>query len=438
MYEFYLPGLEKLITYEKESYVLVENKFSRQRKMVFKDFVYYILLNKGKSSVLEIDEYFKERFGGDVMPISKQDLSQQRLLLSPLIFKDADKIALKEIYSGNQWELEKFKDYHVFNVDGSQFNIPNTPITREKFEVELRALKETESPKARVSVISDAKNEFIIDSIISPSHTGENSLAFKNIENASKIINLEKAIVVFDRAYASTELFLQLIEKNSKFIFRLKNSDYKKERKHMKTHDEFVEIKLNSSRTQNIKNKQLKEKAEKITHLNLRILNIPLETGEIETLITNLPPKTANPLELKTLYGERWQIETGYNVLKNKLHIENFSGKKRITIEQDFYAQIHMYNILISAKIEFNKKIQTENKNCQCKYKININLLAGKLKNNLFEIIFTENPKKRKKLWKNIHKTIKRNLRKVKKKPPTPRKTKKPKRKYPYNNRKNF
>lgn len=97
-----------------------------------------------------------------------------------------------------------------------------------------------------------------------------------------------------------------------------------------------------------------------------------------------------------------------------------------------------MYNILISAKIEFNKKIKKENKNCQCEYKININLLAGKLKNNLFEIIFTENPKKRKKLWKNIDKTIKRNLRKVKKKPPTPRKTKKPKRKYPYNHRKNF
>lgn len=90
-----------------------------------------------------------------------------------------------------------------------------------------------------------------------------------------------------------------------------------------------------------------------------------------------------------------------------------------------------MYNVLISTKIEFNKKIQTENKNCQCEYKININLLAGQLKNNLFPIIFTENPKKRKKLWKNIHKTIKRNLRKIEKKPPTPRKNQKPKKEIP-------
>ena len=124
MYEFRLSVLERLITYEKEMYVLKKDRFSRNRKMVFKDFIYYILLNKGKSSVLEIDEYFKQRFGGDVMPISKQDLSKQRLFLSPLIFKDADQIALKEMYLGNQWELEKFKGYNVFNVDGSQFDIP--------------------------------------------------------------------------------------------------------------------------------------------------------------------------------------------------------------------------------------------------------------------------------------------------------------------------
>ena len=122
----------------------------------------------------------------------------------------------------------------------------------------------------------------------------------------AKIINFKNVITVFDRLYASTELFLQLIEKNSKFIFRLKKSDYKKERKHMKTDDEYVEIRLNATRTQNIKNKELKEKAKEITHLNLRIVNIPLETGEIETLITNLPPETATSMELKTLYGERW------------------------------------------------------------------------------------------------------------------------------------
>jgi len=44
-----------------------------------------------------------------------------------------------------------------------------------------------------------------------------------------------------------------------------------------------------------------------------------------------------------------------------------------------------------------------------------MNLLAGKLKNKLFLIIFTEDEKERKKLWENIYRTIKRYLIKDKK-----------------------
>jgi len=245
-----------------------------------------------------------------------------------MIFKDADVNALKTIYSEEKSDLDTFKGFFVFNIDGSQFDIPNTPITREEFEVQLRGLKKRESPKARVSILSDAKNEYIIDSIISPLHRSENSMAFENIENISDTIDLKQSILIFDRNYASIELFMQLLEKNSKFIFRLKKSDYINERKKMKTDDETVEIRLKSGKTKIIKNQEIKEKAEQITHLDLRIVNVILTTGEIETLLTNLPPQIASPEELKELYGERWQIEKGYDILKNKLHIENFSAKR--------------------------------------------------------------------------------------------------------------
>ncbi|MDR2830934.1 MAG: transposase [Methanobrevibacter sp.] len=49
----------------------------------------------------------------------------------------------------------------------------------------------------------------------------------------------------------------------------------------------------------------------------------------METLLTNIPQEIASPTELKELYGERWQIEKEYDVLKNKIHMENFSGKRR-------------------------------------------------------------------------------------------------------------
>ena len=95
--------------------------------------------------------------------------------------------------------------------------------------------------------------------------------------------------------------------------------------------------------------------------------------------------------------------------------------------------------MLIGLKIECNKKIKESEKykNCEHEYKININQLAGKLKTNLIRMVFCENEEKIKEIENIIYNSAKRYLRKVKTKPPTPRK-KKHKRKYPYNNRKNF
>jgi hypothetical protein len=439
MFKFFFSKLKNLIRNEKEKFILVKNKLSRNREMPFDDIVYYILVNKGKSTVLELDDYYYEKYGVDKLPISKQALSKQRQYLNPSIFTKANLESIKDIYSNDIYDLKNFKGYIVLGIDGCQVNVPNTPITKEELEVDLRALKESESPKARISVLSDLKNDFVIDSILSPFKIGEQKLAFEHIENAKETIDLKRTITIYDRGYASTELIMQLEENNSKFIFRLKESHFKKERKKMKSDDEYVDINLNHNRTANIKNQNLKETAKETDYLNLRIVNIEIKPGVIETLLTNIPHKIASQEELKELYGERWEIETNYNTIKNKIHIENFSGKKLIIIEQDFYSQMLVYNMLIGLKIECNKKIKESKKyeNCEYEYKQNINLLAGKLKTNAIRMIFAENEDEIEKIENRIYNSAKRYLRKVTEKPSTKR-NKKPKRKYPYNNRKNF
>jgi hypothetical protein len=85
----------------------------------------------------------------------------------------------------------------------------------------------------------------------------------------------------------------------------LKENTYKKGRKNMKSDDEYVEIKLNSIRIKNIKNKELKEKANQMSQLNLGIVNMKLKTSKIETLITNIPQELASPTELKKIIREK-------------------------------------------------------------------------------------------------------------------------------------
>ena len=45
------------------------------------------------------------------------------------------------------------------------------------------------------------------------------------------------------------------------------------------------------------------------------------------------------------IYDYQWGIETNYNTFKNRLNIKNYSGTKRIKIEQDIYSQFIFYNI---------------------------------------------------------------------------------------------
>jgi hypothetical protein len=56
--------------------------------------------------------------------ISKQNLSQQRAYLDWMIFKDANKNTINEIYSDYTFDLEDFKGFKILTIDGSQVELP--------------------------------------------------------------------------------------------------------------------------------------------------------------------------------------------------------------------------------------------------------------------------------------------------------------------------
>ena len=103
-----------------------------------------------------------------------------------------------------------------------------------------------------------------------------------------------------------------------------------------------------------------------MSHLRLRIVNIPLKQNDgttiIETLITNLSPEKANTAELKQLYEKRWDIERNFDKMKNILEIENYSGYRKCIIQQDTYAQAFLLNFLHSVKHDMEKQIPKHKK----------------------------------------------------------------------------
>lgn len=92
------------------------------------------------------------------------------------------------------------------------------------------------------------------------------------------------------------------------------------------------------------------------------------------------------------IYDYRWGIETNYNTFKNRLEIENYSGTKRITIEQDIYAKFLFYNIFCYYNNYLNRLInhhmRKKGKSSENdKYKIDQANLIRNLKDELMKTI---------------------------------------------------
>ncbi|GHU05876.1 hypothetical protein AGMMS49960_22250 [Betaproteobacteria bacterium] len=98
-----------------------------------------------------------------------------------------------------------------------------------------------------MSMIYDVLNKFIPDLEIDTYETSEKTLPqrnFINIESLNCLKGLKKIISLFDRGYPSIEFFSQLMENNEKFVFRIKNKSYKREKSKMRKKDQYIDIKI--------------------------------------------------------------------------------------------------------------------------------------------------------------------------------------------------
>ena len=210
-------------------------------------------------------------------------------------------------------------------------------------------------------------------------------------------------VYIMDRNYVSLDFLAFLQKSDIKFLSRLNLGYYKKETESMKTKDEIVEIAQTKERMKrkNFEDEETREYA-KENKIEVRILKYVLKTGEEEYLITNL--KEFSYEELFEIYGKRWNIETLYNSLKNKLQIEKFISSKEEIIKQDIYASTLVYNMVQTMKNEAKEDI--EQKNYKHEMKINENISIGLFKNEMIYIMLEEDEKKRLKRYDKLCKKI--------------------------------
>lgn len=360
--------------------------FSRERKMDFLSIITFILNLTKKSLQLELDDFFRDVQGSETR-ITKQAFSKARQKISPKAFSILSERLIRLFYTAT--DLKTFKGYRLSAIDGSTVELKNTPELRAAFGYAENGV--TQIARARVSGLYDLENDIMIDALIDQYNIDEREFAIKHIKKLLEY-GLQKDLILFDRGYPSKELIAFLIKNGIDFVMRV-STFFLKEVNQVKGHDEIIKFRYKREEYQ------------------LRVIKVMLETGEAEILITSILDQSFSNKDFKGLYFKRWGIETKYNIIKHKLELENFTGEKPITVEQDFNASIYLSNMAALAKISADEKIQERNqdKDLKYEYQTNTNILIGKLKDRLILLLLEPNEQERLAMFNRIIEEIARN-----------------------------
>lgn len=383
-----LKGFLENISSQKElwrSSVTSEKAFTRKRCLTFDTLVLMILNLPKRSLSIEINSFFSHI---QRKTCSKAAFCLQRIKLKPYFFELWNRVLVNSFYHNCANKIKKWNGFILLAFDSSVISLPNTPELSSFYKRTSNQNGEN-GPAARCCLMYDVLNKLIIKSTLLPYLTTERNAVTEQLEYAP-----DDSLLLFDRGYSSFKLFYMLLQKQHKFVMRVR-LDYGNIVKEFVKSSEKDCIKVFHPNNNNIK--QLRELGitiNKETSVKLRLVKIPLKTGEIEVLATNLyESKKYKINDLKKVYFLRWGVETCFAILKNQLQIENFSGIRRECVEQDFFANLFVYNLQNIIEKGSEQSIKQANKCRKYNYQVNRNSSWAFIKYRLVNLFLDENPR---------------------------------------------
>ncbi len=349
-----------------------------------------LLLQKGiKSLQLRINEYLDKIHDGALSSLTGSAFSQARKKLHHTVFRELNNRCIVPVfYEGtyNVWD-----GLRILAVDGSKIRLPLETETEKEFG-RKRSANSANKPyysEALASVLYDVGNRIVLGSFLEPIQVGERELARRHLD----VLDKNEDLVIYDRGYMGYLLFALHIQRQILFLCRCQKSSYLEVRelfeKDCAVSSKTITITPSKEARRNmqlwgIKDKKLKES------ITVRFVRVVLKTGEIEVLATTLLDEEKYPNEIfADLYNERWGAETYYDIIKNRLECEHFSGKSAESVRQDFFSTIFLTNLesIVSKRPEDVLGGKTGNRYPQ---KVNKNVSFNALKYKAYELLASD------------------------------------------------
>ena len=304
------------------------------------------ILNKRAQS--EIDGFLSQLFGTppSVRHATASSFTKRRGKIRPGAFSEVSRKLVEKFY--NTFSYNKFKGFRVLAVDGSVYTIPRTVCTVRAFGDNV--FGNGKWIKAQVSMLSDVINNICIEQVMDAYTESEAKLAMGHLAHVGK-----GDLLLFDRGYFSFAFLREVTLTGARFCFRMRTNA-------CKALAGFVEGKERDART--------------VMHVDgmgitVRLTKIDLGNGQTEYLMTNLYNiSDFTPQVLKDLYHKRWGIEEQFKDFKHAIAIENFVGRKKDHILQEFHANSLIYNLsmmictpLVAKRLKGKKRKHSYNNN---------------------------------------------------------------------------
>lgn len=340
------------------------NHFIRKRKLSFKQVVMYLLYSS-KASMFQNLATILDDLGKDAFPsVSKQAVSKARSGILPSLFQELFNLSV-DIFYKNIGKRKTWHGYHVFAIDGSKLQLPNSKSNFDEFSEMFSAHHhEKKFTMALSSMVYDVLDDYIIHASINPYLASERQAALNHLKTIENLNIYKNSVVVFDRGYYAEWFFRYCSGKGHPCVMRLKE----KIKISRASHGDLITILPGNP----------KENTEDI---KIRVIAVPLESGETEYLATNIFDERFTVEMFKELYFLRWPVESKYYELKYRINLEEFNGATSNSIRQEFFINLLVSNLASLIKNAADDEIDANaNPGNRYRYQANRTFIIGRLK----------------------------------------------------------
>ena len=368
-----------------------QSSFTREVKLTFAIMMGLMIKKSSKSSQNSLNDM---TLNGDInYTVTNSAYTQARAKLNYTAFIEMKDKSIEMLYEDG--EYNRYKHFRLLAVDGSIVILPNSADIKKKFNPTVVKCQiedfSKEVVQARVSTLYDVMNNMAIDATIrnkvkqkgsSLEAYDERTLAIEHLAYCNK-----EDLVIFDRGYPSYELFAKYAQKTN-FLCRLKKTSFIRAKSLFAPHCEHKDVILEINAPKKLRDDLRKDNLP--VKMKIRFVQVILDNGTVEVLATNiLDGGVLQTSDFMELYARRWGIETYYDVLKNRLSLENFTWLTALASKQDFYATVFLANYEAMLVYDTNLELQEKAEDNKYAQQVNKAQSFNAIKHKAFDIFYS-------------------------------------------------